>query len=223
MNCQADNGALSEDGDGFTKNSSWIHLTQGKEFSRLLYPNPVCFLCTATATNRNKRSSSPNNLSSEDASPNIFRRNVMVISWLSPVDNDGFFVMSVNARRHSIKHLLRSTPGDAVSVEMTDSTDTSPSNNDVPIIFTLCVPTLDLKDLVLHVGSVSGKDICKFGNNNSNMLDSAFDNSCMSKRKKRKLQKQRLEARGRRRYLRTGCAFIWSARSYGDRRRYQGL
>jgi hypothetical protein len=28
------------------KNSGWIRLTEGKQFSRLLYPNPVCFLCT---------------------------------------------------------------------------------------------------------------------------------------------------------------------------------
>ena len=35
---------------------TWIELTEGKQFSRLLYPNPVCFLCTSTAKNNAERS-----------------------------------------------------------------------------------------------------------------------------------------------------------------------
>ena len=32
------------------KDRSFVRLQEGKEFSRLLYPNPVCFLCTPAST-----------------------------------------------------------------------------------------------------------------------------------------------------------------------------
>lgn len=61
------------------KQFAWKKLTLGKELSRLLYPNPVCFLCTC-AENSN---------------------NVMVLSWLTATNNQGRFLFSIHKRRHT--------------------------------------------------------------------------------------------------------------------------
>ena len=52
--------------------------------SRPLYLNPVCFLSTWVPGGR---------------------RNLMTISWLMPVDNDGTLICSMNQRRHSARLL----------------------------------------------------------------------------------------------------------------------
>ena len=56
--------------------------------SRLLYPNPVCALITANA-------------------PALGGHNVMTVSWLTAADNDGGFLVSLNAARHSAANVLR--------------------------------------------------------------------------------------------------------------------
>ena len=58
--------------------------------SRILYPNPVCFLSTWMPERR-------------DVS------NLMTISWLAPLDNDGHFLLSMNQRRFSAR-LLAANP-----------------------------------------------------------------------------------------------------------------
>ena len=60
--------------------ADWIVLTETKDYSRLLYTNPVCFLTTDT--------------------------NVMTISWLTATNNTGGLVCSVNRRRHSASRIL---------------------------------------------------------------------------------------------------------------------
>jgi flavin reductase (DIM6/NTAB) family NADH-FMN oxidoreductase RutF len=57
----------------------WIELKDVKQFSRLLYTNPVCFFSTANAE----------------------QRNVMVLSWLTATNNEGRFMFSLNRRRHT--------------------------------------------------------------------------------------------------------------------------
>ncbi len=68
---------------------NWIHLMEGKEFSRLLYPNPVCFLCTP----------------SDGAA---YHANVMTVSWLTATNNKGKFVMSLNQHRHTATYMQHS-------------------------------------------------------------------------------------------------------------------
>lgn len=75
--------STDEQGDYF------IHLTEGKDFSRLLYPNPVCFLCT------------PSDISSHY----YYQDNVMTCSWLTAMNNDGTLVMSINRHRHSAHYM----------------------------------------------------------------------------------------------------------------------
>lgn len=65
----------------------WIHLSGGKSFSRLLYPNPVCLLGTLVSTG-------------DKAS-----KNVMVLSWLTATNNDGRFVFSISKRRFTSRLL----------------------------------------------------------------------------------------------------------------------
>ena len=67
-----------------TDANEFVHLQDAKSFSRLLYTNPVCLLATLNPS----------------ATPTP-TRNVMVISWLTPTNNSGKFVMSVNKRRHT--------------------------------------------------------------------------------------------------------------------------
>lgn len=77
-----------------TAGRDWIRLLQKKEFSRLLYPNPVCFLCTP----------------SDDGggTQDRYQANAMTISWLTATDNEGRFVMSLNKRRYSAKYMEKS-------------------------------------------------------------------------------------------------------------------
>jgi flavin reductase (DIM6/NTAB) family NADH-FMN oxidoreductase RutF len=63
----------------------WIELKQGKQFSRLLYPNPVCFLCTRVPLS--------------DGAATTAQRNVMILSWLTPFNNAGGFMFSISKRR----------------------------------------------------------------------------------------------------------------------------
>ena len=54
--------------------------------SRPLYPNPVCFLSTWK--------------------PSSTQRNLMTISWITAIDNDGRFFASMNQKRHSATMLM---------------------------------------------------------------------------------------------------------------------
>ena len=69
-----------------TDDTTYETLTDPKHFSRLLYTNPVCFLTTIDA----KRG----------------RHNSMVISWLTPINNHGVFIMAVNKMRRTAALLL---------------------------------------------------------------------------------------------------------------------
>ena len=64
----------------------WIELNEPKQFSRLLYTNPVCFLSTTTTTTTEQQQQ---------------RKNVMVLSWLTATNNEGRFMFSLNRRRHT--------------------------------------------------------------------------------------------------------------------------
>lgn len=65
--------------------------------SRVLYPNPVCFLSTWTVGGLPSAA------------------NLMTISWLAPLDNDGHFLLSMNQRRFSAVN-LQSNPFLCLSV-----------------------------------------------------------------------------------------------------------
>ncbi len=99
--------------------SEWIELKDKKSFSRLLYTNPVCFLTTLC----------------DNQDDNSLQRNVMVVSWLTPTNNDGRFMMSINKNRHTSRILLSSSKQE----------------------FVLSVPIAGMEILVLNVGKTSGR------------------------------------------------------------------
>jgi len=85
-------------------------------FSRLLYSNPVCLLSVVAG----------------------LRANVMTITWLTPCDNKGLFVMSINKNRFSANLLKKSRN------------------------FVLSIPVAGMEELVLNIGTKSGTDCDKF-------------------------------------------------------------
>jgi flavin reductase (DIM6/NTAB) family NADH-FMN oxidoreductase RutF len=114
----------TESPDGRTTGDDWIRLVQKREFSRLLYPNPVCFLCTS---------------SDDTIVPDGYQDNVMTITWLTAIDNEGRFVMSLNKSRHTAKYMKKSGQE-----------------------FCLCVPVAGMESLALAVGSKKGNFGSKF-------------------------------------------------------------
>lgn len=97
----------------------WVDVIDPRHRSRLLYPNPVCFLVTTDPPNdRDGRNSGCN---------------VMVVSWLTAVNNNGQVLLSINKRRHTARCLA-----------------CHPT-------FVLCVPVAGMEPRVLSVGKCSGR------------------------------------------------------------------
>lgn len=127
------------------RNDKWVELKEAKQFSRLLYTNPVCFLCTWTqppghnpnATSTAKEDASANY--SAEGLQTVTTQNVMVLSWLTATNNHGRFMFSINRRRFSASLLYD-------KFSCTNGCD-----------FVLCVPVQGMEELVRNVGSVSAR------------------------------------------------------------------
>ena len=91
---------------------------KGNMMCRLFYPNPVCLLTVY------------------DPAKHV--GNVMTITWLTPIDNIGTFVCSINKRRYTAGLL------------------------NVSSVFVMNVPTRDMEGVVLDIGSCSGRNTDKF-------------------------------------------------------------
>ena len=156
----------------------WIELTEKKQFSRLLYTNPVCFLCccrsgcspshcsnndrgctgSATAETLVTDASCDDGAVSQQLEGhdiNSNGQNVMVLSWLTATNNAGQFIFSIHRRRHSASILLNVT-------NETDVDAKSLPSNPIGNFFTLSVPIQGMEELVLAVGRISGKYVNKF-------------------------------------------------------------
>ncbi|KAL9653900.1 hypothetical protein ABK040_012959 [Willaertia magna] len=111
--------------------AGFIKLTHNNMLSRILYPNPVCLLSSEFENTKN----------------------IMTITWLTPIDNSAHFMISMNQKRFSSKLVLGSKK------------------------FTLNIPTTNLKDVVLEIGSCSGDSVNKFDkfvNIDKNSLDKSL-------------------------------------------------
>ena len=86
------------------------------QWSRLLYTNPVCILSSCNES---------------------MQRNLMTISWLTPLDNQGRMICSINKRRHSANGILHHKT------------------------FVLNVPTANLAETLLDIGACSGESVDK--------------------------------------------------------------
>ena len=121
----------------------WVHLNTGKEFSRLLYTNPVSFLCTRCAHTTSDSTSSA-------------KDDVMVLSWLTATNNDGRFMFSIHKSRYSTSLLAPPIDDDTDRTRSHAQKDTT-NNFQVEIEFTLSVPIKGMEQMVLDVGSISGR------------------------------------------------------------------
>ena len=111
---------------------SFLRLESGRDFSRLLYSNPVCFLTS--------KGSAASQGQCENQTPEWYgRHNVMTISWLTAINNHGLLAFSINKARFSKGNL-----------------------SEVGGQFVLSVPPARLKSLVLAVGKISGRRGDKF-------------------------------------------------------------
>ena len=99
--------------------ASVTRIDEKQMLSRLLYPNPVCMLSTPA----HAATGGPN---------------VMTISWLTPLNNFGLVLLSVNAKRHTAAK-LRGCPD-----------------------FVLNIPAHGLEETVLAIGKHSGAQGDKF-------------------------------------------------------------
>ena len=93
-----------------------VCMVKPAQLSRLLYTNPVCILSSCDER---------------------LRRNLMTISWLTPIDNHGRLICSINKRRHSASGILAQR------------------------LFVLNVPSAELAQTVLEVGGSSGEVVDK--------------------------------------------------------------
>ncbi|KAL3910454.1 MAG: hypothetical protein SGARI_002117 [Bacillariaceae sp.] len=89
--------------------------------------------------------------------------NVMVVSWLTPTNNHGQFLMTLNKRRCTAQGLVKAATTASHSRRATteaarETVDTSTSKAQ----FTLSVPVAGMEHLILAVGGTSGRIAPKF-------------------------------------------------------------
>lgn len=201
---------------GPTGKSNWVHLKLGKEFSRILYPNPVCLLATVSPPSPSPAKAQAaivtNNVSagqsgSSDDSVQV-KENVMVLSWLTPTNNQGKFMFSINKSRYSASLLAPSIIDVAAEgykkrthseMGLRESSDFHKESNNFQtgLEFTLSVPVRGMEQIVLDVGSISGRHGIKFPSTyqkGKEATTASMEN--MSNRQRKKLKKQQLALHG---------------------------
>lgn len=167
-----------------SQETEWIKLTNGKDYSRLLYPNPVCFLTTVAPPPTDDESSSlcsTMQITPDESKSSPTLLNVMVLSWLTATNNSGRFMFSINRRRHTASILV---PQDHSTGKFLSGTE-----------FVLSVPIKGMEQLTLDVGSISGRWGSKFPADYEDTGDDSaavipVDFTSMSNRKKKKRKKQ---------------------------------
>jgi flavin reductase (DIM6/NTAB) family NADH-FMN oxidoreductase RutF len=148
--------------------TEWIHLHSGKEFSRLLYTNPVCFLAsTSSQSFKNADRDGDRKASAKKNDPsthNNIQRNVMVLSWLTASNNNGRFLFSINKSRYSTQ-LVAPLRGDE------SDSGGSNFNYETGVEFSLSVPVKGMEEMVRDVGSFSGRVCSKFQSDTTSLIE----------------------------------------------------
>ena len=183
--------------------AEWIHLQSGKEFSRLLYTNPVCFLATTSSqpfksadSNSDRKAPAKNKKNDPQLPHNSIQRNVMVLSWLTASNNNGRFLFSIHKERYSAQLLTRRRRVDE-SDESSGGGSSSSSKciYEAGVEFSLSVPVKGMEEIVKDVGSISGRCCSKFQSDETAGLvkegcakqpQDSYDNLSNRQRKKQK-------------------------------------
>jgi flavin reductase (DIM6/NTAB) family NADH-FMN oxidoreductase RutF len=108
-------------------NTPFVEIEDPRLRSRLIYANPVCILTCVVPD------------STLEKCPEVkWRQNAMILSWLTPINNEGGFVCSMHKRRFSSECII------------------------VNRRFVLSVPVKGMEELVLAIGGDTGKKTSKF-------------------------------------------------------------
>ena len=108
-------------------NVQFVEIEDPRLRSRLIYANPVCILtCVVPDSTREK------------CPEVLWRQNAMILSWLTPINNEGGFICSMHKRRFSSECIIANQR------------------------FVLSVPVKGMESLVLAIGEDTGKKKSKF-------------------------------------------------------------
>lgn len=169
--------------------TEWIHLQSGKEFSRLLYTNPVCFLGTTCRPAKNAAKDKDDGKVPPASTHNNIERNVMVLSWLTASNNNGRFLFSIHKTRYSAELLTRRRECNGNE----DSGDKS-IEYEVGAEFSLSVPVKGMEEMVKDVGSISGRCCNKFQSDmTATSLQQQTNDACDNNLSNRQRKKQKKE------------------------------
>jgi len=116
----------------------------------------------------------------------------MVLSWLTATNNKGRFMFSIHKSRYSASLLTPSPTDDDI-----ESNNCNHTNNfQVGIEFTLSVPIKGMEQVVLDVGSISGRYGSKFPkdkHNDNNDIKMNEEDTNIEKLSNRQRKKQRMQ------------------------------
>eukprot|EP00581_Thalassiosira_minuscula_P002173 CAMPEP_0183743036 /NCGR_PEP_ID=MMETSP0737-20130205/65010_1 /TAXON_ID=385413 /ORGANISM="Thalassiosira miniscula, Strain CCMP1093" /LENGTH=611 /DNA_ID=CAMNT_0025978639 /DNA_START=289 /DNA_END=2124 /DNA_ORIENTATION=+ len=186
--------------------SDWCHFRADEEISQILNANPVCFLSTREIVPPSSTDMAPDHSAMAESTKIskkkvTIKRNVMVLSWLTPTNNHRRFVFSINKSRYTTTLLC---PTNNKSNNNNDnggsSSSSSSSSYQTNIHFTLSIPIQGMEGMIVDVGSVSGRFGSKFGSkleriNNETTTTTTPENS-MSNRQKKKRRRQVISLHG---------------------------
>jgi hypothetical protein len=129
--------------------------------------------------------------------------NVMVLSWITPTNNSGRFIFSINKARYTASSLAPTmTESTTASGSRSSTIDNTNDYYQTGIEFILSVPTRDMEQVILDTGSISGRCGSKFSSErvdnrkNCSKKEITNDDATTSNRKRKKLKKQQLSAQG---------------------------
>lgn len=117
-----------------------VFLDDPKLLSRVLYTNPVCLLAVGLDTGSVV----------EDTI------NIMTISWLTPINNEGGLILSMNQARDTARRLSCDFVRKGGTLNHFGCRHNGPKT-----VFTLSVPTESIVDTVKQIGRCSGKRVNK--------------------------------------------------------------
>lgn len=143
-----------------SSSSSFRHIREKQQLSRLLYGNPVCLLTTP------KR-----------PALGYHHANAMTISWLTPVDNQGNIFLSINTKRHTAERLMKEFSmvenDQSIDDNEKDAYDDleSPKTKTKTTYFVLNVPIAGQEEMVLRIGGCSGRDVDKFAGHDPALIN----------------------------------------------------
>eukprot|EP00039_Didymoeca_costata_P011293 m.157972 g.157972 ORF g.157972 m.157972 type:complete len:289 (+) comp15124_c0_seq19:382-1248(+) len=118
---------------GWPNNEDIVQVKERQLLSRMLYTNPVCLLSIGEDVTGYEEE--------EEA-----KSNVQTVSWLTPVDNNANFVMSLNQKRYTAKKLYNAYHH---------------KGRKQPVTAVLSVPVKGMENVVLKIGSLSGNKVNK--------------------------------------------------------------